>query len=131
MGTLQMHRFSKLDNLAANYQLYILEAIFLIGVVFGLITIFRKKWFKQLILGLVLLNTVPIIQSIVFFVKPQQQTEVSNHSNIKNPNSTTINSNNSRLSVSFSKDEPNIVYIMADMFQANYLCLILNEYCSC
>jgi hypothetical protein len=124
MGTLQMHRFSNAGNLAAHYALYIVEAFFLLGIFIGISKMLIQNYYKQLIAVLIILNLIPITQSIVFSIIPEKRANTTKTSHEQNITSIALNTPNT---ISFSKNKENIVFIMVDMFQGWYLRTILED----
>jgi YidC/Oxa1 family membrane protein insertase len=114
MGTLQENKFVKQNNMAQPVFIYFLEALSILGVLYFLQRIQKKKYFKPLGIGLLLLNLVLISQSLIasattgsFMLKPK----VFDHSS----------------TISFSRTKENIVYLLTDMFHGWYMNRIINE----
>jgi len=115
LGTLQQSRFVDQDNLAQPVHIYILEAISILGIIFFINWILKKGFFKQIGLGLILLNVILISQSLFasvgtgsFMNKPKIITDFTH-------------------TISFSKNKENVIFLLTDMFHGWYINRILNE----
>ncbi len=104
LGSLQENKFLHEQNLAQPLAKYILEALIFIVIIIIVEWLLRKKYQKQVIFSMILLNSVLIFQSL----KEASQTDsfLVKHKII--PKTTPV--------ISLSKDKQNIVYIIADMF---------------
>jgi YidC/Oxa1 family membrane protein insertase len=105
MGTLQENKFEKQQALMVAPYLYFVEGLALIAIFTTAAFLIVKKYNRQIIVGLVLLNLILITQSLY---------------NTINSDSFTRNEalyHNSTYSISFSKTEKNVVYFIPDMFQ--------------
>ncbi len=115
MGSLQETKFLFQDNLAQPLIMYIIEGFALIVIFIIISYLIEKKYFKQIVISLLLLNTVLISQSIVASVKTGTFWKLPK-----------INMDASS-AISFSKDKENIVFFVADMFQGWYMKEILEN----
>ncbi len=129
LGTLQMHRFSDINNLSMSNIYYILESLFILFSVFFIILILHKKNFKKIIFALILLNIVTISQSVFSNIKPN-----NTHSNNKSASSYLLTENTSNKNknikdgfISFSQEKENVVVIVLDMLQGWYLKKMLSD----
>ncbi|MEX0986486.1 MAG: membrane protein insertase YidC [Bacteroidales bacterium] len=109
VGTLQDAVFLKQDNLAKPVSLFLLEAIGMLGIFFGVKWFIDRGYHKQFRYALLALNLILITQSLVvagssgsFFKKENIPPDPSS-------------------SISFSKEKENIVLLILDMFHGWYV----------
>lgn len=115
MGTLQQSRFVDQDNLAQPLYIYILEAFSILGIVFLLQWLHKKNYSKQISLALIILNLALISESLF--------ASVGTGSFLKKPNILT----ESDRSISFSRNNENVIFLLTDMFHGWYIDQILKE----
>lgn len=115
MGTLQQSRFVDQDNLAQPLYIYIFEALSILGIIFLLRWIFKKEYIKQVSLGLILLNLVLISQSLF--------ASIGTGSFMRKPNILT----DFDRTISFSKNNENVIFLLTDMFDGWYIGRIMKE----
>ena len=134
LGTLQMHRFSEIDNLMKSNSYYLIEAILMLMAIIGIEFLLRKSYQRQITYALVLLNVILVSQSLFVstrtghffnneFVKQSKSVEL----NKRVGGAADIESSKTQTTISFSKDKKNILVFVADMFQGWYLRTILEE----
>ncbi|PKP08792.1 MAG: hypothetical protein CVU09_14675, partial [Bacteroidetes bacterium HGW-Bacteroidetes-4] len=116
MGTLQSHRFSNLNNLAAPVTWYIFEALFLIALFKMILTLLKKSKIRYVNISLIILIIISFSQSILIPVKEKKSGVVEEKLSF-----------HSKHAIPFSKDKPNVLFIVADMVQGWYLDKILEE----
>ena len=115
MGSLQETKFLFQDNLAQPIIMYIMEGFALIIIFLVAFYLIEKRYYKQIVISLLLLNIVLVSQSIIasvntgtFWKLPKINIDASS-------------------SISLSKDQENIVFFVADMFQGWYMKEILEN----
>ncbi|MFA6404137.1 MAG: membrane protein insertase YidC [Salinivirgaceae bacterium] len=115
MGTLQSHRFTDTSNLSAHFYIYLIEAFFLIGLLFGINILLKEKYSKIIVSSLLLLNIIPILQSrSAFKVGPQYSQSKPEMVSTKH-------------TIPFSRDKENVVFLIVDMLQGWYLKSMIEE----
>ena len=114
LGSLQENRFSLQENLAEPIFKYIIESVVLLAISVLLKKVFTDSKRNYLIIGLLLLNTIFIINGLysninkgVFFEKETEKTESAG--------------------ISFSKIDKNIVYFIADGVQGWFIKQMVEE----
>ncbi len=129
LGTLQMHRFSNISNLAKPFYYFILEAGLLILVFIIVKEVLKQINYSKIIIGLILLNTITISQSVYLTFKANSffSTEIvsSETQEYKNREKSYNGMKGENNYISFSKNKENVVVIVLDMFQGWYLRQIL------
>lgn len=115
LGTLQEGVYLLQDKLAQPVGVYFLEGISIVCIVYAIQVLLRKGYHKKLTVGLVLLNIILISQSLIASVnagalKPKEM----------------VLTNLDR-TLSFSKKEQNVLFILVDMFHGWYMERILKE----
>lgn len=131
LGTLQMHRFSNIDNLAKPIYFYIIEGFLLILIFVFIQRILKQINYSKVIIALILLNLATISQSVYLVSKTgellttkredtnvNKQETIGQHYNGKQDESNYI---------SLSQNKKNVVVIVLDMFQGWYLRQILTD----
>ena len=115
VGSLQENKYVGQENLAQPIFKYFLELLFIILVIVFIRKLLHKRKEVRLIQFVILLNVVLIAKSLydakssgAFLEKKTQ--EISSNS-----------------SISFSKDKPNVVFIITDMFHGWYMNRIIQE----
>ena len=117
LGSLQINKFSQEKNLASPILNYIIESAFIISTIFFIIWIFKKKYYNQIVISLILLNSVIIGQSLYSISK------IYEHDSKK-----FIGRNiEGEKIINFSKTENNVIILMQDMFQGFAMENIINE----
>ena len=116
MGTLQMQRFSDTSNLHAPYWIFLVEVIGIIAIYNLISYLLKRNYFKQISFAIVILILIPTIQGVI--VLSQLESHKNKNINEQKPLSS---------SISFSKQEENVVILMLDMFQGWYLNNVLEE----
>ncbi len=135
LGTLQMHRFSDINNIVKPNSYYLIEAIFMLAAIIGIDLLIRKNYNRQIISVLVVINIVLISQSIFVSTRAGHffSNEFVNNSksvtpiNRQNSEKSYVRNNKRGTSISFSKDKKNVLVFVADMFQGWYIRTILEE----
>ena len=114
VGTLQVTKYSLQNNLASDLVNYLMEGFLLIFIAVGISYIFRKEYFKSTIVSVLLLNIVLISQSLYVSAGADdfKKSEVIFDSD---------------KSISFSKDEQNVVVVLTDMFHGWSMHKIMEE----
>jgi len=134
LGTLQLHRFSDIKNIAKTEVYFILESLFILGIFVSVLKVFRKAYFSWIITILTILNISMISQSLIlniradsFFTNPiVSETKVEFKTQKYSNNDKTSNNENQGF-ISFSSDKENVVVIILDMLQGWYLEQMLND----
>lgn len=123
LGSLQLNKFSEERNLAAPILNYFIESIFIISTIFFANWVFKKKYFKQIVLALILINAVIISQSL------HSISEINNHNKKELSISNKIISKRieGETIINFSKTKKNVILLMPDMFQGIAMENIINE----
>jgi len=134
LGTLQMHRFSEIDNLLKSNLYYLLEAILMLAAIIGIEFLLRKSYQRQIVYALILLNVILISQSLFVSTRTGHffNNEFVSKSRLNTSKNALGNKNvksglETTKSISFSKDKKNVLVFVADMFQGWYLRTILEE----
>jgi len=116
MGTLQENKFEKEQALIVSPAFYLIEAIgivILFGAAFYLLL--GRKYVKQIIFGLAILNMVVLFQGLYSaatsgsFLESQAQMKQSSYQ------------------IEFSRTEKNVIYLIPDMFQGWAMHRMMNE----
>jgi YidC/Oxa1 family membrane protein insertase len=116
LGSLQESRFSEQEKLAAPIVKYIIEAIFILSVIYFINFIIKKKNTKYLTTGLIILNILFITNSLF-----------QNRNNLLNNKKRNEHSTSDNKVISFSKSKKNIVFFIADGVQGWFIKQIIKE----
>ena len=120
LGTLQVNVFTEHNNLSAPILLFILEASFILALIYFSIKFFTKVNYKKYLIVIVLINISVIGQSLYYGVKTENFFTLD--SRVYNENSDLKDSE-----ITFSKTNKNVVVLMLDGFQGWYLNQVINE----
>lgn len=114
LGALHVSKFSSQENLAAPIHHYFLELIFILGVLFAVSWLFKKKAFKQIAVALIVLNLVLVGQAgmLVF----------SENRGVEHNDAVVVDGE-----ISFSKDQENVVLVIFDGFQGWFMDKVFKE----
>ncbi|MFK5857522.1 MAG: membrane protein insertase YidC [Bacteroidota bacterium] len=114
VGTLQVTKYSLQNNLASELVNYLLEGTMLISIIIGISYLFRKGFFKPTVFAVLLLNIVLISQSLYVSAGADdfKKSEIIFDSD---------------KSISFSKDERNVILFLTDMFHGWSMHKIMEE----
>ena len=129
VGTLQVNKFIDEGNIAAPLYYYFIEGFAILSIVFAIIWIINRKYFKQLVIGLIILNSLLASHSLYksgksgrFFPKDNILSAMQLSLDSSSDKSEGLFPEDNPLSemkhsISFSKDKENILFIIPDMFQ--------------
>ncbi|MCF8346252.1 MAG: membrane protein insertase YidC [Bacteroidales bacterium] len=115
VGTLQESRFEKERALIVSPLFYVLEGGAIIALFMTSLLLLRRRFGRQVIVGLALLNAVIIGQSLYRVVSSDSFTR--NEARFRD----------SAHSIPFSKTEKNVIYFIPDMFQGWAMHRMMNE----
>jgi len=105
LGSLFEGHFENPENLALPIYCYILESFSILAILAGIIWVLKRKHFVHLRFSLIILNILLIVQGYY---------EAYNSDKFKFDENKVLNFKNS---ISFSKTEQNVIYLIPDAFQ--------------
>ncbi len=115
VGTLQLGKYIKASNLAMQPFIYFAEGLFFITIFLLTKRLLQGEYFKYVSIGLVSLTVILINQSLItaisggdFFSKSESKLTLPN-------------------TISFSKDKPNVIFIIPDTFMGMHMKYILED----
>jgi YidC/Oxa1 family membrane protein insertase len=118
-GTLQFNLLSNEQNLAKETLYYILEALFLVVIFYGISWLITLQRTRPVLYGLILINLLLIGQSIYMGIKTETF--------FKKEAVTTAAKSDEKSEISFSKDKQNIVLFIIDGAQGWYMHDLVEE----
>ncbi len=123
LGTLQLNKFSEERNLAAPILNYFIESIFILSTILFVNWAFKKKYFKQIVLALILINAVIISQSLHSI----SELDSNKDKELSDANGTISKKIDGETIINFSKTKKNVILLMPDMFQGIAMENIIND----
>uniref|UniRef100_UPI0032166D0D membrane protein insertase YidC n=1 Tax=uncultured Draconibacterium sp. TaxID=1573823 RepID=UPI0032166D0D len=114
LGSLQIDKFSKEQNLAASFYRYMLELALIVGIGYLIIRILLKQYSKYLIWGICCLHLLVAGQSLFRIT----QTNIDFRENTADA---------SQSKIMFSKTNENVLFILADGIQGRFIEQMMQE----
>jgi YidC/Oxa1 family membrane protein insertase len=114
MGTLQGHRFSDMSALEADSIYYFIEAFSIIVLFIFVAHLIKRNYYRQILSVLIILISIPLVQAanyLFFTDNPKPKYDFKEEAS----------------TISFSKDQKNVLVIMLDMFQGWYFDKMIEE----